>query len=77
MAGADRTSGRIHVEPDRGKAIEAAIGAARSDDSVIIAGKGHETSQIIGDRVTPFDDRTVARSVLARLRGDKGADGSP
>jgi UDP-N-acetylmuramyl-tripeptide synthetase len=77
MAGADRQGDRIRVEPDRSKAIEAAITAARPGDSVIIAGKGHETCQIIGDRVTPFDDRVVARSVLAGLQEDEDDDGSP
>ena len=74
--GADRASGRIQVEPDRKKAIEAAIEAARSNDTVVIAGKGHETEQIIGDRITPFDDRAVARLVLDRRRNDESADGS-
>lgn len=54
------------VIPDRREAIEAAIGAARAGDIVLIAGKGHETYQIIGDRTIPFDDRSVARDVLAR-----------
>jgi UDP-N-acetylmuramoyl-L-alanyl-D-glutamate--2,6-diaminopimelate ligase len=77
IAGTDRDSGRIHAEPDRRRAIEQAIGAARSGDTVVIAGKGHETYQIIGDRITAFDDRAVARSILERLRHDEGADGSP
>jgi UDP-N-acetylmuramoyl-L-alanyl-D-glutamate--2,6-diaminopimelate ligase len=78
LAGIDesaRSSGRIQVEPDRKKAIEAAIGAAKAQDTVVIAGKGHETQQIIGDRVTPFDDRAVAHMVLERLRDDESADG--
>ncbi len=66
---------RIHVEPDRGKAIEAAIGSARKADTVVIAGKGHETCQIIGDRVTPFDDRLVARRALGRVLGGKDTGG--
>jgi len=79
LAGIDAdvlASGFIHREPDRKKAIEAAIEAARSNDTVVIAGKGHETEQIIGDRITPFDDRAVARLVLDRRRNDESADGS-
>jgi UDP-N-acetylmuramoyl-L-alanyl-D-glutamate--2,6-diaminopimelate ligase len=45
----------------RRAAIAAAIGQAGKDDIVLIAGKGHEQGQIIGDRVLPFDDVTVAR----------------
>ncbi|MDA0370504.1 MAG: UDP-N-acetylmuramoyl-L-alanyl-D-glutamate--2,6-diaminopimelate ligase [Actinomycetota bacterium] len=49
---------------DRRAAIETAIGRARPGDVVLIAGKGHETTQIIGNDVLPFDDRDVARDVL-------------
>ena len=41
-----------------------AITLAEPGDIVIIAGKGHETTQTIGDRVVPFDDREIARAVL-------------
>jgi len=53
------------VELDRAAAIAAAIAAARPGDAVLIAGKGHETTQTVGDRVLPFDDRQVAREILA------------
>ncbi len=56
------------VELDRRRAIERAIGEARSGDVVLIAGKGHETYQIIGERVLPFDDAAVARATLATRR---------
>jgi UDP-N-acetylmuramoyl-L-alanyl-D-glutamate--2,6-diaminopimelate ligase len=55
----------IHVEPDRRKAIALAIGQARKGDIVLIAGKGHEDYQILGDVRHPFDDREVAREILA------------
>ena len=45
----------------RRAAIAAAIAQASADDIVLLAGKGHEQGQIIGDRVFPFDDVTVAR----------------
>jgi UDP-N-acetylmuramoyl-L-alanyl-D-glutamate--2,6-diaminopimelate ligase len=54
--------------PDRKAAIERAIHEALPGDLVLIAGKGHEKYQVIGDRVFPFDDVDVARSALARRR---------
>jgi UDP-N-acetylmuramoyl-L-alanyl-D-glutamate--2,6-diaminopimelate ligase len=56
------------VEVDRKAAIEAAISLAREEDVVLIAGKGHETYQLIGTEKRPFDDREVAAGVLA-IRG--------
>ena len=56
-----------HKLPDRREAIELALGLAGPGDAVVIAGKGHETVQIQRDRTIPFDDRLVAREVLARL----------
>src|SRR5579872_564393 len=52
------------VEPDRATAIRRAIEEARPGDILILAGKGHETYQVLNDRTIPFDDREVAREVL-------------
>jgi UDP-N-acetylmuramoyl-L-alanyl-D-glutamate--2,6-diaminopimelate ligase len=57
-------SGGYARHPDRRDAIRAALEWARSGDTVVIAGKGHETYQIIGGQVLPFDDRLVAREFL-------------
>ena len=54
----------IHIEPDRRKAIAIAIMLAMPGDIILIAGKGHEDYQIVGDTVLPFDDRLVARELL-------------
>ncbi|MEP0814046.1 MAG: UDP-N-acetylmuramoyl-L-alanyl-D-glutamate--2,6-diaminopimelate ligase [bacterium] len=59
---------RITVIPDRRKAIEAAISIAGPEDIVLIAGKGHETYQIIGTQKFPFDDREVAREILRGIQ---------
>lgn len=53
------------VELDRKAAITHAIGMAQSSDCVLIAGKGHEDYQIIGNQVLPFDDRLVAAQCLS------------
>ncbi len=58
-------SGRdVHVERDRALAIRKAVEGAADGEIVVIAGKGHETYQIIGDEKHPFDDREVAREAL-------------
>ena len=64
MAGIrDQGSGiRAKVEPDRKKAIEYALREAAEGDVVIIAGKGHETTQEIKGVKHPFDDREVVRN---------------
>ena len=63
----------VLVEVDRREAIRLAIGRAGPGDVVVIAGKGHETTQTIGDTSIPFDDREVARDVLVELLGEVDA----
>ncbi|TDQ52596.1 UDP-N-acetylmuramoyl-L-alanyl-D-glutamate--2,6-diaminopimelate ligase [Actinorugispora endophytica] len=62
---------RVTVEPDRHSAIELAVERAKPGDVVVVAGKGHERGQYVGDRVLPFDDRAVLRDALRwRVGGD-------
>jgi UDP-N-acetylmuramoyl-L-alanyl-D-glutamate--2,6-diaminopimelate ligase len=56
------------VEPDRRAAIEMALASSREGDCVLIAGKGHEDYQIIGEKKFHFDDREEVRRVLGATR---------
>jgi UDP-N-acetylmuramoyl-L-alanyl-D-glutamate--2,6-diaminopimelate ligase/murE/murF fusion protein len=55
------------IEPDRSHAIRLAVLASRPGDTVLIAGKGNETYQIVGADTIPFDDREQAREALSAL----------
>ncbi len=61
-------SQRITIEPDRKKAIELALNAAGKNDIVLIAGKGHETYQIIGDKKLDFSDKMTAQQCLRKRK---------
>jgi UDP-N-acetylmuramoyl-L-alanyl-D-glutamate--2,6-diaminopimelate ligase len=63
LAGLGRRQARIQL--DRRRAIREAIARARPGDAVLIAGKGHETYQLVGPDRLPFDDAEVAREALA------------
>jgi UDP-N-acetylmuramoyl-L-alanyl-D-glutamate--2,6-diaminopimelate ligase len=71
LVGLQRTSAKVLVEPDRERAVELALEQARPGDMVLLAGKGHETTQVLKDRSIEFDDREVARQIL-RQRGYGG-----
>ena len=63
---------RVLTIADRRAAIDKAIALAQPGDVVLVAGKGHEKYQMIGDRVLPFDDVAVSREALARRRTSSG-----
>jgi UDP-N-acetylmuramyl-tripeptide synthetase len=56
------------VEPNRQRAITLGIEVSRPGDTILIAGKGHETYQVLGKTTVPFDDREEARKALTRLK---------
>lgn len=60
----DHLRPRVSIEVDRAEAIRRALGRAGAGDVVVIAGKGHETTQSIGGVDRPFDDRVEVRRVL-------------
>jgi UDP-N-acetylmuramoyl-L-alanyl-D-glutamate--2,6-diaminopimelate ligase len=68
---------RIIVEPDRAAAIGLAVTMADKGDVIVVAGKGHERGQYIGQQVIPFDDREVAAAALARRRAGAPGEGMP
>ena len=65
LAGARAVSGaKVEEIGDRGQAIAAGVARLGEGDVLLIAGKGHETGQIIGDRVLPFSDQESIRAAL-------------
>lgn len=56
------SSSKLHVEVDRGRAIDYALRHAGANDCVLVAGKGHEDYQILADRTVPFSDRDAVLS---------------
>ena len=63
---------RIIAVVDRHQAIDQAIEAARPGDLILIAGKGHEKYQVIGNQTLPFDDVEAAQAALGRRRMRQG-----
>lgn len=66
VVGLQKVNATYRVEPDREKAIEIAFEEARAGDIVLLAGKGHETYQVLRDGPVAFDDREKARAILRR-----------
>ncbi len=67
--GLEERTDAYEINPDRREAIGRALSLAGPGDAVVIAGKGHETYQVAGNQVLPFDDRAVAREWISGLYG--------
>ena len=75
MSGMDEAGrGRAVAEPDRRKAIGFALANAVRGDVVVVAGKGHETTQEIAGVKLPFDDREVVREFGEETRGGRAEE---
>ena len=61
LCGMEKSKARIAVIENRHQAIEFALSKAKKGDIVLLAGKGHETYQIIGDKKIPFDERVIVK----------------
>jgi len=75
VVGLQRVNAKYRIEPDREQALAAAIEQARPGDIVLLAGKGHETYQVLAERTIEFDDREKAREILRRKGYSKVAAG--
>jgi UDP-N-acetylmuramoyl-L-alanyl-D-glutamate--2,6-diaminopimelate ligase len=73
LVGLQKAGKPYWAEVDRETAIRKAVEEAREGDVVVLAGKGHETYQILKDRTIPFDDREIARKVLREMGYHPGA----
>ncbi|HUA00246.1 MAG TPA: UDP-N-acetylmuramoyl-L-alanyl-D-glutamate--2,6-diaminopimelate ligase [Candidatus Aquilonibacter sp.] len=71
VVGLQKVDGKYRVEPDRERALEIAIEEARAADIVLLAGKGHETYQVLRSGTIDFDDREKARAILRRRGFEK------
>jgi UDP-N-acetylmuramoyl-L-alanyl-D-glutamate--2,6-diaminopimelate ligase len=73
MVGLQKVGKPYRAELDRETAIRKALEEAREGDVVVLAGKGHETYQVLKDQTLPFDDREVARKILREMGYHPGA----
>ena len=67
--GMKKTSGKYEIEPDRSTAIKLSIAMAKPGDTVLIAGKGHEDYQILGEKKIHFDDVEQAYKAVMEIQG--------
>ncbi len=62
---------KYEIQPNRRKAIEQALKEGKEGDYILVAGKGHEDYQIIGDKIIPFKDTQVIREILQKMEAEK------
>ncbi|MFZ0739512.1 MAG: UDP-N-acetylmuramoyl-L-alanyl-D-glutamate--2,6-diaminopimelate ligase [Candidatus Acidiferrales bacterium] len=67
VVGLQKVNAKYQIEPDRERALELILAEAKPGDLVLLAGKGHETCQILRDRTLDFDDREMARKILRAM----------
>lgn len=62
---------KYEIQPDRKEAIKRALSLGKKGDFILVAGKGHENYQIIGDKIIPFNDVEVIREILQKMEATK------
>ncbi|THE13838.1 UDP-N-acetylmuramoyl-L-alanyl-D-glutamate--2,6-diaminopimelate ligase [Bacillus timonensis] len=67
----NEVDGKYHVEIDRREAIKYAIENSQEGDVILLAGKGHETAQVIGNKEIPFNEKEIVNELLANIRKNK------
>jgi UDP-N-acetylmuramoyl-L-alanyl-D-glutamate--2,6-diaminopimelate ligase len=77
LAGMPDGKGAYEVVPDRRQAIARGLELVGEGDFLLVAGKGHETMQILGTELHHFDDRTVVKEILAEMDGGATAEEKP
>jgi len=71
MEGLEAPMSKVQRVPDRRSAIEMAVKEARPGDIVVVAGKGHENYQIVGERVLPFSDADELARAILKVSGEE------
>lgn len=66
LFGAKKNKKSIYIQENRRKAIEYALKIAEKNDIILLAGKGHETYQIVGEEKIPMDEREIVREILSK-----------
>ena len=66
LSGINKSKKSIYIHENRRKAIEYALKIASKNDIILLAGKGHETYQLIGEEKLPFDERDIVREILSK-----------
>ena len=66
LEGISKKKTPVYIHPDRKKAIETALKSAKKGDIILLAGKGHEDYQIMGESKLPFDERLIIESLLRK-----------
>ncbi|RFB12577.1 UDP-N-acetylmuramoyl-L-alanyl-D-glutamate--2,6-diaminopimelate ligase [Bacillus sp. HNG] len=67
----NEVDGKYHVEIDRREAIKYAIENSQEGDVILLAGKGHETAQVIGNKEIPFNEKEIVNELLANIRKNR------